>query len=200
MAMTQQTLDVRTLGGIYSRALLADSPAAAVVTSGASTKLFLDQLGGSTNSGITQTAATSNFYDGIVPNGEVYTLFGFQVMVYETDSSAVPVASTAVIHQEALRNLSFSLNLKGQEYVIGSVMPTPCPLGTNTLFQNGGRAVAPFRFPRQLPLQLNSNDQFFVTVTAKRTINLTAASTNGLGIFVYCPASRGIPLGQLSGA
>lgn len=204
MANPKTTLDVRTLNGIYGRANLAG--AGGVVPLNGSTQIFLDQLGGSINSNVAQTQADSNFYDGITPNGEIYTIFGFQVQIWEETIStpATPVfpaviAPNPVVSQQALENLSFSLNLKGQEYTIGSLKTTPCPLGGNTYSQNGGRAVAPFRFPRQLPLQLNSNDQFFVTVTAKRPIAVTAA-TNGIGIFIYCPASRGIPLGQLSGA
>ena len=106
---------------------------------------------------------------------------------------------TNIILQQALRNLSFSLLLKGQEYQIGSLMTTPSPKGTNTAPQNGGRAVAPFRFPRNLVLQLNSNDQFAIRVQAQRAITLGAAG-NGLGITWHAAASRGIPLGQLSGA
>jgi hypothetical protein len=204
MANPRTTLDVRTLNGVYGRANLAGAGGAVPVN--AQTQIFLDQLGGSVNSNIAQTQADSNFFDGQTPNGEVFTIFGFQVQIWEETIStpATPVfpavaASNAAISQQALENLSFSLNLKGQEYTIGSLKTVPCPLGGNTYTQNGGRAVAPFRFPRQLPLQLNSNDQFFVTVTAKRPI-ATAGGTNGFGIFIYCPASRGIPLGQLSGA
>jgi hypothetical protein len=204
MANPQTTLDVRTLGGIFGRANLAGAGGAVPVNG--QTQVFLDQLNGNVNSNITQTQADSNFFDGITPNGEVFTIFGMQIQIWEESIStpATPVfpqciATNAVVTAQALRDLSFSLSLKGQEYQIGSLKTVPCPLGGNTYNQNGGRAVAPFRFPRQLPLQLNSNDQFFVTVTAKRAI-ATSGGTNGFGIFIYCPASRGIPLGQLSGA
>lgn len=205
MANPKTTLDVRTLGGIYGTGDLAGAGGAVPVN--AQTQIFLDPLGGFANSNIAQTQADSNFFDGQTPNGEVYTIFGFQVEIWEQSVSTpatpifpTPIPGNAVTIAEALESLSFSLNIKGQEYIIGSLKTVPCPLGSNTYPQNGGRAVAPFRFPRQLPLQLNSNDQFFMTVTAKRAINNTAAATNGFGIFVYCPASRGIPLGQLSGA
>ena len=197
MRNLKQTLDVRTLGGLYGSAFLAG--AGGVVAAGTRTAVFLDDLGNNVASGLVQQQALSNFFGGRVEQGEILTLFGFQMMVYETDNVAQTVASTVVIHAEALRNLSFELQLKGSEFPITSVVTAPCPLGTNTLFQNGGRAVAPFRFPRQIPLQLNSNDQWSVTVTAQRAINVGAA-TNGFRIFIYCPASKGIPLGQLSGA
>ena len=199
MANPAQTLDVRTLNGIFGSATLGPG-AAGVIAAGATTKLFLDSLGSNTNSRVTQTVADSNFWSGYTPNQETYTLFGFQVQIWEVDANYVAQATTNVIIQEALRNISFSLSLKGQEYQIGSLMTVPCPLGSNGLPQNGGRAVAPFRFPRALPLQLGSMDQFYVNVRAERPINVAAGTTNEIGIFIYCPASRGIPLGQLSGA
>ena len=197
MQLTKQTLDVRTLGGMYASGFLAG--AAGAVAVGTRTTLFLDQLGGAVNSGIPQTQALSNFFNGRCPNGEVITAFGFQLMVYETDVNHNPVASTAAIQAEAVRNLSYTLLLKGQEYPITGFATAPCPLGANTLFQNGGRGVAPFRFPQQPPLQLNSNDQFAVSVRCEHAIT-TGGAGNGFRIFAYLPASKGIPLGQLSGA
>ena len=192
-----QTLDVRTLGGIFSRCQLAS--AAGVIGAGTSSIAFLDQLGGAVNSGLAQTRSDSNFFDGLVPQGEVYSLFSLEAQLFETNGAGNPVLHTNIILQQALRNLSFSLLLKGQEYQIGSLMTTPSPKGTNTAPQNGGRAVAPFRFPRNLVLQLNSNDQFAIRVQAQRAITLGGVG-NGLGITWHAAASRGIPLGQLSGA
>jgi hypothetical protein len=197
MASTAQTLDVRTLGGIYSRCQLAGAGGA--IAQGTQAIAFLDPLNGNTNSGLTQTRADSNFFDGMVPQGEVYTLFSLEAQIFESDGAGNPVLHTNIILQQALRNLSFSLILKGQEYNIGSLMTVPSPKGTNTAPQNGGRAVAPFRFPRQLALQLRSNDQFAVRTQAQRAIT-TGGGGNGLLITWHAAASRGIPLGQLSGA
>ena len=197
--LTKQTLDVRTLGGIFGRAQIPTGAGVAVVASGAEASVWNDQIGASTTSNLTQTTADSNLFGGRIPNGEVYTLFGWQVQIFEVTSADLPVDSTALIHESMLDGLSMTLHMKGQEYVVGSVIPSPSGLGSDTLAMNGGRAVAPFRFPAQLPIQLVSNDQWFVTFTAKSAITLTAAD-NKIEIFMYCPASRGIPITQLSGA
>ena len=199
MANPNTTLDVRTLQGIYGTGKLDDG-AAGVVAANSQTIIFLDTLGSATNSNIAQTSADSNFFGGRVDAGEVYTLFGFQVQIQEVTAAGASVAPSAVVIQEALRNLSFTLNLKGQTYPIGSLLTTPSGLGSDGMAKNGGNGVAPFRFPRQLPLQISSLDSFSVTVKAERAINVAAGTTNTIGVFIYCPSSRGIPLGQLSGA
>jgi len=197
MVPTQQTLDVRTLGGMYASAFIPG--AAGVVPVGTQTRLFLDPLGGAANSGIPQTLCTSNFFNGRTESGEIITAFGMQAMVYETTNAHVAVASTAAIQAAAIRNLSYTLELKGSTYPITSLATLPCPLGANTAFQNGGRGVAPFRFPRQLPLQLKGTQSFSVTIRCEHNI-ATSGGTNGFRIYFYMPASKGIPLGQLSGA
>ena len=115
MANPRTTLDVRTMGGIYGRANLAG--VGGVVPATTQTQIFLDQLNGNVNSNITQTNADGNFHSGIVPNGEIYTLFGFQVQIWEETIStpATPVfpavvATNPVVTAQALRNLSFSLS------------------------------------------------------------------------------------------
>jgi hypothetical protein len=197
MQLTKQTLDVRTLGGLYGSAFIAG--AGGVVAQGTTTQVFLDPLGGAANSGIPQTFCTSNFFNGRAESGEIITAFGMQAMVYETTNAHVAVASTAAIQAAGIRNLSYTLQLKGSTYPITGLATLPCPLGSNTSFQNGGRGVAPFRFPRQLPLQIEGTQQFAVTIRAEHPI-ATGGGTNGFRIFLYLPASKGIPLGQLSGA
>lgn len=198
MANPATTLDVRTLQGIYGTGLLT-AGAGGVVAANSQTIVFLDRLGSATNSNIAQTTADSNFFNGAVDAGEIFTLFGFSIQIKEVTNVGGPVVPAVAVVQEALRNLSFTLNLKGQTYPIGSLMTVPSPLGSEQMVKNGGNGVAPFRFPRAIPLQIGSLDQYSVTVKAERAIN-TSGGTNTIGVFIYCPASRGIPLGQLSGA
>jgi hypothetical protein len=199
MRLTKQTLDVRTLGGVYGTGVLTPDGATGILAN-QTCQIFQDQIGAGTTSNLVQTTADSNLFGGRIPNGEVYTLFGFQVQLqYSVAASGVPVAAANQIYEQALANIEMKIHMKGQEYIIGNLKPLPCGLGTNGMPMNGGRAVAPFRFPAELPIQLTSNDTWFVTMTAKRPI-LDGAGLNNLSIFIYCPASRGIPIGQLSGA
>ena len=124
------------------------------------------------------------------------------MQVFEVDANSLPVDSAANIHESFLDSLSFKLFMKGQEYIIGNVKPNPTGLGcggTGGLDMNGGRAVAPMRFPTDLPVQLRGNDSWYVEVSNPRAITVSAAD-NRIEVFIYCPASKGIPVGQLSGA
>ena len=197
--LTQQTLDVRTLGGVFGTGVLAGDGATGILPN-TTCQIFQDNLGAGVTSGLVQTTADSNLFGGRIPNGEVYTLFGFQVQIREVvAATGLPVVSNAAFYQTALCNIEMKIHMKGQEYIIGNLKPLPCGLGSNGMPMNGGRAVAPFRFPAELPIQLDGNDTWFVTMTAKRAI-VDGAGLNNLEIFIYCPASRGIPISQLSGA
>ena len=199
MRLTKQTLDVRTLGGVFGTGVLTANGAVGILAN-QSCQIFQDQIGNGVTSNLVQTTADSNLFGGRIPNGEVYTLFGFQVQLqWKIAATGVPVVQTAQLYEQALANIEMKIHMKGQEYVIGNLKPLPCGLGANGMPMNGGRAVAPFRFPAELPIQLTSNDTWFVTMTTKRAI-LDGAGLNDLSVFIYCPASRGIPIGQLSGA
>jgi hypothetical protein len=199
MRLTNQTLDVRTLGGVFGTGVLQGDAATGIAVN-TTCQIFQDNLGAATTSNIVQTTADSNLFGGRIPNGEVYTLFGFQVQVREVvAATGLPVVSANAFYETALANIEMKIHMKGQEYVIGNLKPLPSGLGCNGMPMNGGRAVAPFRFPAELPIQLTGNDSWFVTMTAKRAI-LDGAGLNDLEIFIYCPASRGIPISQLSGA
>lgn len=199
MRLTKQTLDVRTLGGVYGTGVLTPDGATGILAN-QTCQIFQDQLGAGTTSNLVQTTADSNLFGGRIPNGEVYTLFGFQIQFqWKVLATGLPVIQTAALYEQALANVEFKLHMKGQEYIIGNVKPLACGLGSNGMPMNGGRAVAPFRFPAELPIQLTSNDTWFVTMTTRRPI-VDGAGLNALSVFVYCPASRGIPIGQLSGA
>lgn len=199
--VTSQTLDVRTLGGLFGRCDIATTAAAATIPVGAQASIFQDVIGANTTSNIVGgvTNADANCFGGRVPNGEYWTIFGFQVQVFEVDTNDLPVASTAAVAEGIAEQISMTINMKGQTYEIGSVQPLPCGLGANTLAMNGGRAVAPFRFNPRIPIALNPNDQWFLQFTVKRQITLSAAN-NKAEIFVYLPASKSIQIGQLSGA
>jgi hypothetical protein len=199
--VTNQTLDVRTLGGIFGRCQLASTAPAATLAVGQQASVFQDVIGSNVTSNIAGgvTFADANSFGGRVPNGEWWTIFGFQVQIFETDANDLPVASAANVAEGIAEQISMTINMKGQTYETGSVQPLPCGLGTNTLAMNGGRAVAPFRFNPRIPIALRPNDQWFLTFTVKRQITLSAPG-NKAEIFVYLPASKSIAIGQLSGA
>ena len=199
MRLTNQTLDVRSLGGVFGRCVI--DGAGGVVAAGSTGSIFLDELGASATSNVAGgiTNADANLFGGVVPNGEVITIFGWQMQVGEVTSAGLPVDSAAELHEAFLDSLSYKIFLKGQEYVQGNLKPVPSGLGCSLLDKNGGANVAPFRFPGSLPLQIGPNDQLFVQIEAKRAI-ATGGGTNGIEIFLYCPATRGIAIGQLSGA
>ena len=200
MRLTNQTLDVRTLGGIFGRCVLNDN-GGGVVATGTSGSIFLDDLGSAATSNITGgvTNADANLFGGRIPQGQTITIFGWQMQVFETDTNNLPVASAAQVVDGFLDSLSYKIFMKGQEYVQGNLKPVPSGAGASTLSRNGGANVDPYRFPSSLPIQLSPLDQWFVQVEAKRDIVVTGAN-NKIEIFLYCPASRGIALGQLSGA
>lgn len=199
MRLTKQTLDVRTLGGVFGTGQIQADGATGILAN-QTCQIFQDQLGAGVTSNVVQTTADSNLFGGRIPNGEVYTLFGFQVQLqWVVQATGLPVIQANALYEQALANIEMKIHMKGQEYIIGNLKPLPSGLGSNGMPMNGGRAVAPFRFPAELPIQLTSNDTWFITMTTKRPI-LDGAGLNALKIFVYCPASRGIPIGQLSGA
>lgn len=204
MRLTRQTLDVRTLGGIFGRCNIAAPAGVAVVATGTKGFIWLDQLNEATTSNIAGgvTRADANLFGGKIPNQEWYTIFGWQMQAFEVDNNSVPVDSAANIHESILDSLTFKIFMKGQEYIIGNLKPNPTGLGcggTGGLDMNGGRAVAPFRFPASLPIQMSGNDTLYVEVTNTRAITLSG-NAHAIEIFLYCPASKGIPVGQLSGA
>ena len=201
MRLTRQTLDVRTLGGIFGRCNLAPPAGAAAVAAGTKGFIWLDNLNESTTSNIVGgvTYADANVFSGRIANMETYTLFGWQMQVFEVDANGLPVDTAPNVHESFLDSLTFKLFMKGQEYIIGNVKPNPTGLGCNGLDMNGGRAVAPFRFPAELPNQLDGNDSWYVEVSNTRAITVSGAN-HRIEVFIYCPASKGIPVGQLSGA
>ena len=202
MRLTNQTLDLRTLGGLYGRAdFQVQVAGTAIVTPGTTRQIFADQINTNTTSGVPGGVQISDatLRGGLIPSGEVVTLFGFQVQVGQLDINNAPVVGTAAVTQNIIDNIRLTLFIAGQEYIIGNISGMPCGLGGNALSQNGGRSVAPFRFPSSLPLQLKSNQTFFVKLDVLNPITLDA-NDNQIEIQVYCPASRGIPVSQLSGA
>jgi hypothetical protein len=199
--ITSQTLDVRTLGGLFARGNIPTAGGVVTVPVGSQCSLFLDQINANVTSGVGGgvTLADANGFGGRVPNGEYWTIFGFQVGIFEVTAAGLPVASAPAVAEGIAQQLTLTINMKGQTYNMGSVQPMPCGLGTNTLAMNGGRAVAPFRFNPRLPIALNPMDQWFLTFATTRVITLSAIG-NQIELFVYMPASKSIKIGQLSGA
>jgi hypothetical protein len=195
---TRNVMDVRTMGGVFGSTLIL--PTAGAIPAGRTATMFLDEKGQATTGNVALTNADANFFGGRCQNGEVVTIFGFQFWVGQFDTvTGLYVDSTAVLLQEALSNISIKLNLKGQQYNVGNLSLYATGHGSNALLsQNGGRAVAPFRLPRTLPVQLKSNDQFYFTFTAERAV--TTAANTAVSIQGYCPASTGVELSNLSGA
>ena len=205
---TATTLDVRTMGGISGKcALISDG--AGLVAANSTTQAFIDVIGVGATSNIIQTAADSNMASGAIPVSEVYTVFGFQIqlgvlLANNTQFDTVANVPANVI-QDALNAISMTLNIKGQNYPIGSLMTMPAQQGWGTTTNgvgyplNGGKNVPTFRFPPELALQLGSNDTYSLRFTAERAFNLTTANSRLL-IWIYNAASRGISVGQLSGA
>jgi hypothetical protein len=201
---TATTLDVRTMGGIFGRGRI-QATGAGVFNAASQCSIFLDALGATPGTSNVEapgvTTSDANFFNGRCPNQEIFTLWGMQIALQEQDANGVAIqAASAVIdtginlagvQQEALKSCSLELSLKGSNYSIGSLMNMPSPAGANGVTQNGGRAVAPFRFPRQLPLQLEGNDQFFVTIKTTRAFAASAAAAHFMSFYIYCPASRG---------
>ncbi len=210
---TSTTLDVRTMGGIFGRGRL-QAGAGGIVPAASQCSIFLDSLGtqpGTSNIELPGvTVSDANFFNGRCPNQEIYTLWGMQIQLQEQDANGLAVQSTSAaadtgvsfggIMTDALKSCSLELSLKGSNYTIGNLQTLPSAQGSNIVTMSGGRAVAPFRFPRQLPLQLEGNDQFFITIKTTRAFALSAAAAGFMTFTVYCPASRGIPVSQLSGA
>ena len=199
---SSKVLDLRTAGGIYGKGCIVTTAGAATVPAGAECNIFLDEKNTNTTSNLANGAndADGNFWSGRCPNGEIITLFGIQLAIYEVDANDVPQAGSAPITQMAVNFCSVKLQLKGQQYVLGHSGLYPSGLGSNGLNLNGGRAVAPFRFPRAAPIQLVSNDQFYLTIRAELAGITLAANDNKLMFSAYCPASRGVSLANLSGA
>ena len=202
---SQNVLDLRTAGGIFGRGAIQAPAAAAAVAAGSECQVFLDQRGqnATSNMAVGLTNADANFFGGICPNGEVVTLFGLQIAFWTaTGATDIPIAGTPVMSQEVQEFCSVSLQLKGTQYNIGNVSLYPSGIGVNNsaMGNNGGRAVIPFRFPKGAPIQLRSNDQFYLTIRAELA-GITLGNNADKIIFqVYCPASRGVALSNLSGA
>jgi len=202
MRLTNQTLDLRTLGGLYGRCDFQVTVAGtAIVTPGTSRQIFADQFNTNTTSGVPGGVQISDatLASGLIPSGEVVTLFGWQIQVGQLDINNAPVVGTAAVTQNILDNLRMTIFMAGQEYIIGNINNMPSGIGGNALTQNGGRSVAPFRFPPSLPIQLKGNQSFFVRFDVLNAVTLDA-NDNQIEVQVYCPASRGIPVAQLSGA
>jgi hypothetical protein len=202
MRLTNQTLDLRTLGGLFGRADFQVAAAGtAIVTAGTSRQIFADQLNTNTTSGVPGNTQISDatMFGGMLPSGEVLTIWGFQVQVNQLDINNAPVVGTAAVTQNIIDNVRLTLFMQGSEFIIGNIGTMPSGIGGSQLSQNGGRSVAPFRFPSSLPIQIQGNQSFFVKLDVLNNITLDA-NDNQIEIQVYCPASRGIPVSQLSGA
>lgn len=199
---SNNVLDLRTAAGIFATCCIKTAAGAATITRGNTGTAFLDDKGQLTtsNMAVGLTDADANFFSGRCPNGEIITIFGIQIGTFEVTSADVHVASTAIVQQQILDMVTVKLNLKGQTYNLGNPSLFPSPLGCNGLNLNGGRAVASFRFPRQVPIQLKSNDQFYIEFECVKT-GITLAGNDNKAMFrVTCPASRGVSLANLSGA
>ena len=211
---TATTLDVRTMGGIFGRGRLGPASGAGVIAAATQCSIFLDALGANPGTSNVEapgvTTSDASLFNGRCPNQEIITIWGCQIQIQEQDANGLAIQSTiaapgsaegfGAVQNDILKSISLELSLKGSNYTIGNLQTLPSAGGSNAVAQNGGRAVAPFRFPRQLPLQLDGNDSFFLTFKTTRAFTLSAAAAGFVSISVYCPASRGIPVSQLSGA
>ena len=207
---TSQTVDARTLGGIFAKCIL-NSDGAGLVAAGTQATAFLDDFGQSIASGF-PAASPINRADASFVRGEVAAqtsviCWGCQIQLTELTvpaaagqiTAAPVVAASAEVLAEAQHNISVTLELKGQQYVLGSPIGMPCGHGSNGMHQNGGPGVGYFRFPDSLPLDLGPTDRFSMIFRAERGFNVTTP-LGGILVYVYLPALTAINLSQLSGA
>lgn len=200
LVSTQQTLDVRTMAGISGKCVLTQVGAGPIAAN-AQTQMFVDGLAQAATGGIPLTNADANFFNGAVPNMEIFTIFGMQLQVGVllanlTDFDVVANTTPGLV-QDILDRISFEILLKGQTLEVGSMLPLPSGQCWDGFSLNGGRNVPTFRFPPELVLQLKGNDTFSLRFTTTAPITLPTAGSSIL-IYAYLPASKGIPLGQLS--
>jgi hypothetical protein len=203
---TTQTVDARIMGGMFAWVVLPTAAGTAVVAAGTQATAFLDRIGQSIASGFPApavvTRADANQFGGEIPQGERAVAWGCAVQVLETNAggiSAAAGAGNALATASALFSISMQLDIRGQSYAMGSVLPLPCGHGSDGLAQNGGNGANYFRFPDSLPLDLGPQDRFSIRYQAERPI--TIQNVNGaLAIYTYLPTLRGVDLANLAGA
>ncbi len=203
---------VRTMGGVFGRCAFPLAAITSDVFQGTVRTIHQDQLGANVTGGLALTRADANFFGGFEPQGQIQTLYSLQMSVQTIDAAGGAFVQTGVACQGLLSNTSVRLLLKGQQYQIGSPLLYPSQQGTYqenqpgavapiSPSQNGGPGVSIFKFPRSIPVQLQSMDQLTLELTVERSFSMDAGAAGGTALVTaYWEASTAVSLSNLSGA
>lgn len=145
-----------------------DGPA---VTVGTQRTMFLDELGQSSNSGVSGglTEADGTFHGGRVPTGQLILLQSFGISIGGGGGTGITAADVFNL----ISNFSVQMNLRGRPIDMGGIQDWPEINGVSGVPSNGRQIVGEYRF--DTPHLLEPQDTFTMRLRCEIATTLSGA-------------------------